>query len=82
MKLDEIRQRLISNGYPSEEVDYAIVEVLQYKSPETLREIDLNILSSMLKERLEITRAKKNANSLNTEWLGGWQGRSMKEITT
>jgi hypothetical protein len=63
MKLNEIRRRLISHGYPPDEVEYAIVEVLQYKNPETLKGIDLNILSNMLEEKMEITRAKKKSKS-------------------
>jgi hypothetical protein len=60
MKLSEIRRRLVSYGYPPDEVEYAIVEVLQYKSPKALKEIDFHILSNMLREKLEIARAKGN----------------------
>ena len=58
MKLSEIRERLILYGYHPDEVEYAIVEVLQYKSAESLKKIDFNIISNMLQEKLEIARAK------------------------
>jgi hypothetical protein len=64
MRLSEIRKRLVSYGYPPYEVEYAIVEVLQYKSPKALDEIDFNILSNMLREKLEIARAKSNLKLL------------------
>lgn len=64
MKLKEIRKRLISYGYHPDEVEYAIIEVLQYKKPESLNKMDLKILSNMLEERMQITRAETKKYSL------------------
>ncbi len=65
MKLNEVCQCLVSYGYHPDEVEYAIIEVLQYKSPEQVNELELRILSSMLEERIQVSRAKlmKNNNS-------------------
>lgn len=60
MGLNEMRQRLISYGYHPEEVEYTIIEVLQYKRSESLNNIDFNVLSNMLQEKLEIARAENN----------------------
>ncbi|HBC92752.1 MAG TPA: hypothetical protein DCZ10_07555 [Pelotomaculum sp.] len=59
MKLKEIRKRLVSYGYHPDEVEYAIAEVLQYKSPQSLKKIDFNILRNMLQQKSEIPRAKR-----------------------
>lgn len=58
MKLQEMRIRLVSYGYHPDEVEYAIMEVLQYKSSEFLDKIDFKIIRNMLEEKIEITRAK------------------------
>lgn len=64
MKLNEMSKRLISYGYHPEEVEYTIIEVLQYKRAEFLDNIDFNVLSNMLQEKLEIARAKNNLESI------------------
>ncbi|SFG35427.1 hypothetical protein SAMN05660649_01388 [Desulfotomaculum arcticum] len=58
MKLDELRQRLISYGYHPDEVEYALVEILQYKKAEIINSTDIKVLLSMLQERMEIARAE------------------------
>ncbi len=64
MKLNEVRQRLISYGYHPDEVEYALVEVLLYKSAELITTSDIKVLLSMLQEKLEITRAESRIKCL------------------
>lgn len=56
-----MRQRLISYGYHPDEVEYALVEILQYKKADFINNSDITVLLNMLQERMEITRAKLNA---------------------
>jgi len=58
MRLNEVRQRLISYGYHPDEVEYALVEVLLYKRADLINTADIRVLLSMLQEKLEITRAE------------------------
>ena len=58
MRLKEVRERLISYGYHPDEVEYALVEVLLYKSADLINTADIRVLLSMLQEKLEITRAE------------------------
>ncbi|MTI79547.1 MAG: hypothetical protein FH758_01500 [Firmicutes bacterium] len=58
MRLNEVRQRLISYGYHPEEVEYTLVEVLQYKRADLINTTDIKVLLSMLEERMEIARAE------------------------
>jgi len=58
MRLNEVRQRLISYGYHPDEVEYALVEILLYKSADLINTADIRVLLSMLQEKLEITRAE------------------------
>ncbi len=64
MKLHKIRQQLISYGYHPDEVEYALIEVLQYKNAKLLNSMDIKILKSMLQERMEINRAKSYRKNL------------------
>ncbi|HBX23587.1 MAG TPA: hypothetical protein DEF34_08160 [Desulfotomaculum sp.] len=58
MRLNEVRERLISYGYHPDEVEYALVEILLYKSADLINTADIRVLLSMLQEKLEITRAE------------------------
>lgn len=51
MPLDILRSKLISSGFTPEEVEYSLLEVLQYKKPESLDNADLKILAGILKKR-------------------------------
>lgn len=51
MPLEIFRSILISNGFHPEDVEYSILEVLQYKRPESLNNTDLKILSGILRNR-------------------------------
>jgi hypothetical protein len=51
MPLDILRSKLISSGYTPEEVEYSLLEVLQYKKPESLDNADFKILAGILKKR-------------------------------
>lgn len=64
MKLNELRQRLISYGYHPDEVEYALVEILRYKRAEIINSTDIKVLLSMLQERMEITRAESRMKLL------------------
>jgi|GEM_PF-4119968 hypothetical protein len=63
MKLNEIYHYLVSYGYHPDEVEYALTEVLQYKSPEQISQLELRILCSMLEERIQVSRAKLIKNN-------------------
>lgn len=51
MPLTLLRTKLISSGFHPEDVEYSILEVLQYKNAETLNSTDFNILSGILQKR-------------------------------
>ncbi|MCL6635588.1 MAG: hypothetical protein K6T29_07450 [Peptococcaceae bacterium] len=51
MPLDVIRSTLISRGFHPEDVEYTILEVLQYKKPESLDYTDFKIISGILRNR-------------------------------
>jgi len=63
MKLEEIYKYLILDGYPPEEVEYVILEVLQYKRPNSLSDADLRILINMLQEK------NRRVGSADTGWF-------------
>lgn len=58
MRLNDVRYRLISYGYHPDEVEYALVEVLQYKKADQIDKTDIRVLLNMLQEKLEINRAE------------------------
>lgn len=51
MPLTLLRTKLISSGFHPEDVEYSILEVLQYKKAETLNSTDFNILTGILQKR-------------------------------
>jgi len=51
MPLEVLRAKLISSGFHPEDVEYSILEVLQYKKAETLNLTDFEILSGLLQKR-------------------------------
>lgn len=51
MPLEVLRTKLISIGFHPEDVEYSILEVLQYKKAETLNSTDFNIISGILQKR-------------------------------
>lgn len=59
MILAQLRNKLISFGYHPDEVEYSLLELLQYKKREHIGQQDLKILLSMLQERIEVERAYK-----------------------
>ncbi|MCG8403384.1 MAG: hypothetical protein MJA84_17575 [Firmicutes bacterium] len=61
MKFNEVRNRLISYGYHPDEVEYALVELLQYKRADLINKTDVKVLLSMLQEKMEINRAESRA---------------------
>ena len=68
MPVEVFRSKLISNGFNPEDVDFSMLEVLQYKKPESLNNTDFRILSYILQKRksksviesVPISEAKQN----------------------
>lgn len=59
MPLEVLRTQLISSGFHPEEVEYSLLEVLQYKKPESLNSTDFNILSGILENRYRKSRVQR-----------------------
>jgi hypothetical protein len=57
MPVNFIRSRLISIGYHPSEVEYSLNIILQHKKPDFLNQTDMNVLITMLEERIKLERA-------------------------
>lgn len=57
MPVNFIRSRLISIGYHPSEIEYSLSIILQHKKPDFLNQTDLNVLITMLEERIKLERA-------------------------
>lgn len=66
MALKYLYTKLASSGYSPGEIEYSLSEILQHKKPGLLDKSDLNILVSMLEERIKQERALKNNSPLTS----------------
>ncbi|MDD2442996.1 MAG: hypothetical protein PHS52_00640 [Desulfotomaculaceae bacterium] len=62
--LEDLQSKLVSSGFQPEDVEYCMLEILQYKKPESLNSFDFTILSDILHKR----RNKISAQKVPQKW--------------
>lgn len=62
--LEDLQSKLVSSGFQPEDVEYCMLEILQYKKPESLNSSDFTILSDILNRR----RRKSMAQRAPQKW--------------